>query len=245
MQVRVVDRGSGPAILFLHGWGGTSATWRKVTSKLSGFRCVTLDFPGFGDSPLPSRPWSVTDYADFTADLISSRINGPAIVVGRSFGGRVAIRLATKYPNLVSKLVLIASAGVTPRSVKSYALGAAAALGRPALESRPVSPFASAIRRAVWAITGSSDYASAGPKRETMKLIVGEDLTSDLRRIGTPTLLIWGRCDRTTPVSDAQKMHRLIPESELHVLQGAGHQVHLDQPNEVARLIVEFLKKGR
>src|SRR6476646_119056 len=119
--VHFVDGGSGQPIVLLHGWGGQIASFGPIPAILAErFRVIAVDLPGFGASPLPSRPWNSRDFAECVAGLISRLETGPVTLVGHSHGGRTAISLAVNYPEAVRKLVLVDSAGILPKRGPRY-----------------------------------------------------------------------------------------------------------------------------
>src|SRR5688572_16903227 len=100
-------RGSGPPVLLLHGWGASSALFQSTMAGLEhAFALVAPDFPGFGATPPPPRAWSVGDYTAWTVRLLDALALDRVHVIGHSFGGRVAIKLASTYPERVDKQVL-------------------------------------------------------------------------------------------------------------------------------------------
>jgi pimeloyl-ACP methyl ester carboxylesterase len=97
-----------------------------------------------------------------------------------------------------------------------------------------------ALRRKLYGALGS-DYFNAGSLKETFKKVVSEDLSEYAAKITIPTLLIWGRNDASTPLSQAEKIHELIEHSQLDIVMDAGHFVHKKKPAEVAKFITAFL----
>ncbi|MGH7723552.1 MAG: alpha/beta fold hydrolase, partial [Candidatus Dormibacteria bacterium] len=111
----LLDRGSGPALLLLHGWGAHKELMAPIAERLSGYRIVAPDLPGFGATPAPPRAWGVDEYAAWLVALLDRLGVERAHVVGHSNGGRVAIALAAAHPDRVGRLVLTDSAGIRPR----------------------------------------------------------------------------------------------------------------------------------
>jgi pimeloyl-ACP methyl ester carboxylesterase len=235
--------GSGSPVCLLHGWGAAASAMRLVVDGLKADHTVyALDFPGFGQSALPPAPWGVDEYRQVVEELLAAVDAAPAVVVGHSFGGRVGIKLAAERPNLVSKLVLVDSAGIrpslSPQQVLTRAVFRAgkAAIGAPGFGGLRARAEAVARSR-----VGSEDYKSAGPLRETFVKVVNEDLRPLLPRIQAPTLLIWGELDDATPLSDAKQIEREIPDAGLVVFKGAGHFSYLDRPDDFVRIVRTFL----
>lgn len=240
-----VKEGSGPRpVIVMHGWGCTSATVASLAAACAhGSTTVyNIDLPGFGASPEPDGAWTVDRYARCIEGLCRELGLKNPILVGHSFGGRVAIVFASR--NAVEKLILVDAAGVKPRRplkyyVKVYTFKAA----------RHLLPYIVGRRRADAVVermrgrSGSSDYRSASPlMRRVMSLAVNDDLCHLMPSIKAPTLLIWGTADTATPLRDAKKMERLIPDAGLVSYEGAGHYSFLDRPAQTAAVIASFLK---
>ena len=110
MQFRMRGAASGEPLLMLHGWGANSLSFMGAASLLEErYRTLAPDLPGFGFSEAPPEAWGSADYARAVAGLPKSAGYESVSVIGHSFGGKVALALATEYPELVKKLVLVAS----------------------------------------------------------------------------------------------------------------------------------------
>lgn len=236
--------GEGSPVLLLHGWGCDAGTMRPLLKTLREAlpgRIIALDFPGFGFSDPPDRPWSVGDYCDFLAAYLDQMGLDCVDIVAHSFGGRVAIKLAAQTPARVRRLILVDSAGIRPRRTLRYHLKVAIAKTvKLVFRAAPgMARFLHLDRLA--ARQASSDYQRAGELRSTFVRVVNEDLQADLSFIQAPTLLIWGERDDSTPLADAQIMRRLIPISRLEVIPGAGHFAFLDHAAEFYKILIPFL----
>jgi pimeloyl-ACP methyl ester carboxylesterase len=243
--VRVFCRiqGSGPPALLLHGWGAQGASLEPLTTHLARrYRTIVPDLPGFGASDLPPAPWGVPEYGAAVARLLARLDVSRALVLGHSFGGRLAIWLAAEQPALVDRLILIAAAGIRPPpSARRAVLVRLGRLGRLAAALPGMGGAVEHWRTRWLRAVGAEDYANAGPLRATFVKVVEQDLRALLPRIQAPTLLIWGSQDAETPLRDCLVMAGAIPRAVRVVLQGAGHYVYLERPTQTCQAIDEFL----
>jgi pimeloyl-ACP methyl ester carboxylesterase len=240
----VIDEGSGPPLLLLHGWGASKELMAPLAERLHGYRIVAPDLPGFGATPPPHEAWGVDDYAAWVIALLDRLGIERAHIVGHSNGGRVAIALATAHPERVGRLVLTDSAGIRPHHGLRYRWRVATfKLLRAASLWRWVPPAIRDIAQRRAALRGSTDYrAASGTLRASMVRLVNADLRPQLARLTTSTLLIWGARDQETPLSDARVMERLIPDAGLVVFEGSGHFAYAEEPDRFCRIVDVFLR---
>lgn len=239
-----VTPGQGAPVVLLHGWGCTRQTLASVEQAVEalGRPVVNVDFPGFGESSEPQEVWGVYDYAAALEALLDAEGIGPdAVLLGHSFGGRVAIILGAR--GRAGKLVLVDAAGLKPRRslryyLKVYSFKARKHLLRLLLGRERAEARLDKLR----ARAGSSDYAAASPRmRAIMSRVVNEDLRHELPRIKAPTLLFWGEADTATPLADAREMERAIPDAALVSYPGVGHYSFLERPGEFRAVLSSFL----
>lgn len=241
LAVEYRDAGTGPVLLLLHGWMHSLGSFDALAAELSErYRVVRVDFPGFGESELPQSAWDVGDYAAFTADFIEKLGLAPAALVGHSFGGRVILKGLGSGVLRAQKAVLIASAGnARRRSVRNLLFGIAAKGGAAAtffLSGRTRERLRERLYRAA-----RSDYGAAGALSQTFVKTVSEDLSEDAARIHTPTLLLWGARDATTPLPDGERLRDVIHGAQLVVFPEAGHLVHQEEAAGIAAAIEQFV----
>jgi pimeloyl-ACP methyl ester carboxylesterase len=217
--------GKSPAtVVALHGWGRSGADFSQI---VSGLDAVAIHLPGFGITPEPPTAWGSEEYADAVARaLIGSVVAGsaPVVIVGHSFGGRVAVRLAAKYPELVRGLVLT---GVP--------LVRLVAAPKPPLTFRVIRALARAgiIPQSVLEKQrhkrGSADYRAArGVMRDVLVRVIGEDYRDDLARIAVPVRMVWGENDTAAPADAGEAASELIAGfsgagAAFRTVAGAGH----------------------
>lgn len=225
-----ICQGHGGAVVFLHGWGGGVESFALAASSLyRDYTVVRYALPGFGASDPPDRAWGVQDYADCVAKDLLDREITECVLVGHSFGGRVAIELAGTHPQLVKGLILVDSAGIRPKLslAKRYRQWRYRKLKS---KGADLSKF------------GSADWQQGSSvMRDTLTKVVNYDQRTMLPLIQAPTMIVWGRKDRETPLKMGRMMKREIRDSALIVLDG-GHFCYLDQPYTFIRIVGEFLK---
>ena len=230
LMTEYIDRGQGKIILVLHGWRSSSQAFDAIIKDLSKkYRVIAPDFPGFGGTEPPREMWDVARYTKWTQTFLTKlNIHDIYAVIGHSFGCRIMI----KHQFGASKLVFLGPAGVKPKKTLRSRLMIIVAKIAGAL----------GIKRFFAGKFGSVDYrATSGQMKEIFKKVINEDLSDSIVKIKTPSLIIWGRDDTETPVSDA-KVFSKIKDSKLEILSDAGHYVFLDQPAQTQKLIQEFLK---
>lgn len=248
LSVHYIDKGTGnTTVLLLHGWGVDSSVYHLIIDHLASYcRVVVPDLPGFGRSEEPFRPYTPDDYADFVLAFAAQTGIREAVVIGHSNGGRILIKLLSRpdQPLTIKKAILIDSAGLPAHHSLSYYWKVYTFKIVKALFSLPPLKrwFPNAVENARRR-HGSSDYQQASPlMRRSMVLALNEDVTPLLPRITASTLLIWGKNDTATPLSDAQKMEKLIPDAGLAVLEG-GHWAFAECIDRCRRILDAFIKE--
>lgn len=234
--------GQGKPLILMHGWGCNHTTVASIARTAAESHCVyNIDLPGFGDTPEPQEPWTVDRYTRFIERFISKLQLEAPVLVGHSFGGRIAILLASRNP--VSSVVLVDAAGVKPRRspkyyVKVYSFKFMRAMANLFLGKKKAAGWIEKRR----ARSGSADYVAASPMmRAILSRCVNDDLRYAMPSIKAPTLLIWGENDTATPMRDARIMKKLIPGSGLVSFPGCGHYSFLDNPVQFAAVLRSFL----
>lgn len=214
--------GTGPArILALHGWERTHEDFRRVLRDLD---AIAVDLPGFGASPPPPEAWGAREYAKGISPVLDEFAE-PPVVLGHSFGGRVAVCLAAEWPGKTRALVLtgtplVRRSGETKRRPPpAYRairfLGKVGLVGAGRLER--------ARRR-----YGSEDYRRAsGVMRAVLVRVVAETYEEELRRLSCPVELVWGAADDDVPLEVARRAATLLNEARLTVLPATGHHTPL------------------
>ena len=227
-----------PALLFLHGWRSESIVWFPLLENFETENPIyCLDLPGFGKSELPREPYGVENYSEMVSGFISKLGLENVVIVGHSFGGRIAIKLASKHPGFLRGIVLVDSAGFVDSTLSNKLKRIIAKLLKPIFKLKLLH----GIRNSIYRLIGSEDYIATPQLRETYLKVIGEDLSEALKQINVPTTIIWGAQDKDTPVKWARKMKDIIKNSKLVVLNGAGHFSFLDKKKEFSETLCDFL----
>ena len=222
-------------IVFLHGWGADKKSFLWLKEYFSEYSLIFLDFPGFGESEDPKRPYYVSDYVCELKNLLDKFEIDSLVIVGHSFGGRVAIKFSFLYQFDYSsfRLCLVDSAGILPkRTLKYYFRVYGYKLYKRFFpKSKKLNNF------------GSSDYRKLSfVMKKTFIRVVNEDLSNYAKFIKAKTLIVWGNEDNETKMFMAKKLKKLIKNSELKIIDGAGHFSFLDKPVEFTIILDTFLK---
>jgi len=165
-------------------------------------------------------------------------------ILGHSFGGRVIIKLFSKFNITPLNVVFIDSAGIRPkRTCKYYFKVYSYKLKRKILKLiLPKKKYEEIINK-IRNKNGSSDYKNLSENlSETFKKVVNEDLTKEIKSVNVKTLILWGSEDLDTPVSDAKIFEKEIKDSNLFILNGAGHYSFLDSEFAFIQILKNFLK---
>jgi pimeloyl-ACP methyl ester carboxylesterase len=242
INVSYKKQGSGKKVVLLHGWGGEADSFLPVFNYLSQkFEVYAIDFPGFGKSDLPLTPWDVTDYNNMLRKFFDLLQIDKAMIIGHSFGGRVAILFSANNPSYVEKIVLVDSAGIIPKRTFKYHMRVCKFK---LMKNLFVLFYSKGSKEEklekFYKRYGSNDYKQAGSLRQTFVKIVNQDLRGYLPKIKSPTLLVWGENDKDTPLYFGKIMEKEIPDAGLVVFKGAGHFSYLDKINDFNIIVSKF-----
>ncbi len=240
--------GEGKPVLLLHGWGACinamAPIWNHLKDKC---KVYVLDFPGeSGGSSIPPEPWGIPEYSEMVKKFIEElKIEKPD-VIAHSFGGRVTIYLASKYPELFNKIILTDAAGVKSKTTfkkvyRKYTYKVGKFMLKTFTSKEKYDEKITAYRDK----HSSADYKALKSEitRETFKKVISLDLTPELKNITRPTLLIWGENDTDTPVYMAKIMEKNIKDSGLVILKDAKHFSYIDKSYEYNAIVDNFLFK--
>ncbi|MGD1916927.1 MAG: alpha/beta fold hydrolase [Phycisphaerales bacterium] len=237
----VEEVGSGAAVVFLHGLVGLNEHWEEVV-RLSepSVRCIMLQVPLLD---LRGEDCSIDGVTALTIDFLEQSFDHPVVLVGNSFGGHVALRVALQRPDLVRGLVLAGSSGLIEKSMVS---DIQLRPSREWLERKIGELFydpsthmrRSDIERA------HQQLSERGGARAMVRLSRSarkNHLGSRMSGILAPTLLIWGKQDIVTPPEAAQQFAGMLPKSKLVWFDRCGHVPMMEHPEPFARELTEFV----
>jgi len=233
------------SFLILHGWNSNSDRWIPVAEAIAnlsaeagkGVEVFVPDLPGFGKSTPLEAPWNTNQYIDWIEELIKTYNLKNFYVLGHSFGGALASKLAVKHAQEVDKLFLVSAACVRKKTTKKKSFAIIAKFAK--LFS--FVPFYNLFRKAVYKfIIRKSDYTYVdGTLKQTYLNVVAEDLSFHLPFIKVPTIIIWGQKDASTPIEDAHFINKQVKDSKLIVIPEAGHDLNRKQPEILAQKVLE------
>lgn len=250
------ERGEGPTILFAHGLFADHTIFTEQVNRLSQhFRCILIDMPGHGQSGYDPEGWTLDAISQDFALMIQARSLGEVIFIGQSQGGMVGIRLAARYPECVSRLILIGTSARAeyPERLTEWQTRREILSEGNARDREEVLRAMQAQIYGEQALLTQADFLS----KERGKLLalppVGLALAIDaavftrgdiralLPSVAIPALILCGEEDRATPVALSQEIAEAMPFATLVLIAGAGHHPVVDAAREVTEAIERFL----
>lgn len=231
-------------VVILHGWSRYHQRWQPLKKELQklNYRVKYFKLPGFKGADL-ERVWDLKDYVGWVEEKLKKEKINSYFLAGFSNGGRISIGLAAKDSAELKGLVLLNSAGlVAPWSVKKGCFWVLAKTGKIIFSLPGLSRLNQLARRTLYRLVRERDYLEAPPNlASTMKQLIHQDLSSKMKKIKVPTLLLWGGKDRTTPLKDGLKIKSLISRSQLVIFPYASHALPYQNPKGVSHQINQFI----
>ena len=230
------------SIVLLHGWGQSHAFWTKIFSKFSrNFHVYVLDLPGFGMSQEPPIAWDHEDYADFIhAFVLYLDIKNP-VIMGHSFGGRIATVYDTKYP--LGKLILYSNGGLPQRSIKTL-------IFKYVINQWGKYLCPNQLYKLHTSLFKPKQYKNIIiVEKERSRRILDiytrpfPNLKKYFAKITIPTLIIIGEKDYLISPKIGKKIHILIKNSLSVEFLNASHFAHIEEPEIFYQKVIEFLSK--
>ncbi|WP_261782295.1 alpha/beta fold hydrolase [Rhodococcus sp. BP-316] len=266
-ELKYLDIGHGPAVILIHGLLGSHHNWEPQIDTLSQrYRVIVPDLFGHGESDKPAGDYSISSHAATVRDLLHSLDITSATFVGHSLGGGIAMQTLYLFPELVERMVLIASGGLGPKV--SPLLRAATLPGSefvlPLMANRTVRgltdlaidrldklglPLMSASSSEAWRSFGS--VQDAGTRRAflaTARSVIsfrGQTISATPHFANFPNIqamLVWGARDSIIPNSHTENARAELPHGRVEIFERAGHFPHLDNPDRFDRIFTEFMR---
>jgi pimeloyl-ACP methyl ester carboxylesterase len=237
LRIAYERKGSGWPIVFLHGFFGDHRVWRRQRELADHYSFVAWDAPGCGASSMPPDGLRMPEYADLLAEFIGRLDLAQPHLVGNSFGGTLALQLASRHPEVVRSVVGIDTYAGWSGSFSPAIVAQRLEASMPDLELPPDEVAAK------W-ITGFVTPDAPEPIKDELRSIIADfkprgmrpmiealaqaDLRKELRDLHLPTLLIWGAQDVRSPITVAQDLHGQLESSRLVIFEGAGHLAQVE-----------------
>jgi pimeloyl-ACP methyl ester carboxylesterase len=254
-------------IILIHGFRGTHHGLELIASNLPDFSTIIPDLPGFADGPKLENH-DLDSYVNWLHGFIKSQgLASPPILLGHSFGSIVSAAYAAKYPETISKLILVNPIGAPalegPRAVLSKLAVFYYWLGRKLPGSFAQKWLASNLIVMVMSVTMAktkdkklrafihdqhrqyfSLFHTSASVAEGFTTSISHSVRDVASQISTPTLLIAGDRDDITPVEKQKELVQLFPSARLDIIKNVGHLTHYETPKEVAEAIQAFIKSS-
>ncbi len=230
-------------IVLLHGWGASASKLARLVGELKklNWHVCLAKLPGF-DAPPPKEAWGIKEYAEYALKE-AQKVHGKKkfFVFGHSFGGRVAIKLAEKNNRQILGVVLCSTSGLSRGNpVKRAIFWLLAKAGKVFLAIPLLANFWKSV---LYKLAREHDYERAqGIMKEVFKKVVSEDLKPVAKEIKIPTLVLWGKKDKMTPISDAYYIKKVLSDTKLVVFEDEGHRLPYNKPKGVAEEIDKWAK---
>lgn len=235
---KIVSPTSKGNIVFLHGWGMSHETFDSLLEYFKDYNLYIVDFLGFGLSDEANKKIKLDDYVNHIEELVKKEDLDRLILIGHSFGGRVAIRIASKRK--IEKIVLVNSAGINHHNFKYHLKVLWYKIRKLFVYLFKNKDYNNFVRR-----NGSADYNSLSfNMRGTFKNIVNEDLKKDLKKISCDSLVIGSLFDKEVPLKDTKLMSELIKKSKFITFYRSGHFSYLDEKEKFLKEVMLFINDG-
>ncbi len=232
--------GSGPmSVLCLHGWARDHNDFEKLFSPTEDkFSALVPDMAGFGSTPAPEQVWGTDQYSCALDPLVDS-MQGPIIILGHSFGGRVALDIATRRPDDVKALILTGVPLLPSTGTKK---------AKPSIVYKSVRKLNSiglipeSVMQKMREKYGSKDYlAASGIMRQILVKTVNENYEQKMRQLRCPVELVWGQKDGAVPIDVAYRAQKIIPDAKVTICEGIGHMTPLYASSQLYQTILKYI----
>lgn len=236
-------------LVIVPGWGGSHETWEKFmqVARPHFSDVVCIDLPCFGGNACPKTVWGVEQYAEYVKlkiNKIKENTHSEIILMGHSFGGQVSAYLVANNPHICDKYILNAGAVFRPsRPLRRAFFWLLAKMGKIIFKIPMIEHAGVWAKKMLYKTADSPDYSkTSGIQTEIYKKIIRQDLTRQLPKITTPTLIVWGTLDKYLPLKDGRNAQKLIPNAKLEIISGGTHGLHLFKTEELLQKVKDFVQ---
>ena len=248
IQYDALGRAGGPIVVLVHGLGGRAENWQNLSPYFAkaGYRVYMPDLPGYGRSEKPTDfSYSVPDEAAVVMGFLDALSLKQVDLGGWSMGGWIVQRVASEHPERVRRLMLFDSAGiyeVPAWDARLFTPSTIAELGQFEALLMPHPPkVPEFLSRDILRISQQNAWVI---HRALATMLTGRDATDNLLpRLKMPVLIVWGTEDHVLPLSQGERMHLLIPKSQLEVFAGCGHLAPEQCASQIGPKVVEFVNQ--
>lgn len=239
------------SIIILHGWRLSGNKYSKLQDAFEslGYKAYAPDLPGFGKNISKNKSvYYLEDFARFVKDFIEKKQLEDTVLVGHSMGGRVIAKFLNLYGNDKIKAVILSGTPLlkekfTIRKLLGVMLSNIAKMSSSFIPVTISERIQDKGRYIVYRIIGEMDYYKSEEYKQTFLNVVGEDVEPYLPKINVPTLILWGKNDKITPVSQGRALHNRLPHSKLVVVSDATHKMPYEKEEEFASEVDSFVKR--
>jgi len=253
IEVNYVEEGAGFPLVLVHGLNGDSSGWALVRAEFAKhYRTIAPDVRGHGATSKPDIPYSVKQFAEDLFELFQKLSLPQAHLLGLSMGGAIAQQFALDHPDLVRSLILVSTFSfIDPVAERAFLRL------RRSLDTAGYPGFFDEVVRIAFTpeyVTANAQ-AIADLKQKRIQLnspiaigratdaLLAFNLKEEISRISLPTLIISGKEDAFTPIHLAEQIYRSIKGSEWKIMEGVGHNLYLERPAEMAKIVLDFLAR--
>ena len=246
-EVEMFTGGSGPPLLFLHGAGGNSG-WQRYHEELSrSYTVYVPSQPGFNGTERPDWVYTINDLCHFNLELVQTLGLENYILMGSSMGGWVSAEMAAMSDANLKALILVDAAGIKPQEgeiTEIFMVSSQTRLAQRFYDPSQVENYDQYARE----LTPEEQVEQHSNAEMASRLcwrpyLHNLSLPHYLRKVTTPTLIVWGRQDAIIPVECASLFHQAISNSTLAIIENCGHSPAIEKPAEFVSTVTEFLSK--
>jgi len=247
LSLNVEKSGSGePALVFLHYWGGTSRTWNKVVAELKDrFTTVAYDARGWGQSDKSAAGYTLADLADEALSLIQTLGIKSYVLAGHSMGGKISQLIASRNPEGLQGLVLVAPAPPTPQRLPAEMRETQIHSYDNRENVLQTIKFLSSQMHASTVVEQIVEDSMSGSREATLAYptaAILEDISSEISKINVPTLVLAGELDQLDSIEQHKReVVARIPNAQFAIIKGSGHLIPIDEPVQLAKEIASFV----